>query len=936
MSATLVLIFFLSGVAALIFEALWFRLAGLSLGNSVWSATLVLAAFMAGLSLGNALIARLHHRVANTLRLYAILELAIGIGGFAGVLVLPRLTAAFAPLFTSIVDLPWLLNAVRLGTAFTVLVIPATAMGATLPVLTEALSRSNPNFGANVGKLYGWNTLGAMLGAIGTEVVLVRWLGITSSGLVALSLNLTAAAIALRLSGANEPLTAAPQSATARPAMSARTRRYLLAGFLSGAVMLALEVVWFRFLLLTYSGTALIFAAMLMVVLAGIGVGGIAAGRLARADDRCHRWLRHDIALSAALVVLTYYGFDLFTARQIRQEPTVIEFVGFAVFLMLPVALLSGAAFTMTARAVNEELGSSIRTAGITALWNTVGSMAGSLCAGFLLLPLLGMERSIFALAAVYCVTALIVPASDPGDRPWIRWSAQAAVAVAVACLVLFPFGLMQRSFFTIVKRTMSDHTLIETREGLTETIRYYRRDVYGAPYYYRLVTNDHSMSGTTVLAQRYMKLYVYLPLALRPDARDALLISFGVGSTAKALTDSANLRHIDIVDISRDILELSSVVYPGTDNPLRDGRVRVHIEDGRFFLNTTTRKYDLITSEPPPPKLAGVVNLYSEEYFRLIREHLTPGGYVSYWLPAHQLAPLDTLAIVKGFCNAFENCSLWSGGGLEWMLMGSNGPSERVSVEAFSAQWRDGRVAPELAALGFETPEQMGSLFMGDARLLQALVERVAPLTDNYPWRLSSTPAGNQGRVPLYEQLMDEDERRARFRESAYIDALWPRELEERSDPYFRYERMIKNLFTENLYRDARDPFPWEAIDEVLTRSNLETLPLWQLGSDHVVIEVAAALAPGEQQRRELELALGSLARRDFSSAIEHATRYAEGNESLAEGDLSLLLYLLAKNDRLPEARALIDGLGAAQAADMKVFVDWFVAKFEPGRSEP
>ena len=208
MSPTLVLIFFLSGVAALIFEALWFRLAGLSLGNSVWSATLVLAAFMAGLSLGNALIARLHHRVVNPLRLYASLELAIGIGGFAGVLVLPQLTTALAPLFTSIVDVPWLLNAVRLGTAFALLVVPATAMGATLPVLTEALSRSNPNFGANLGKLYGWNTLGAMLGAIGTEVVLVRWLGITSSGLLALLLNLTAAAIALRLSGAHEPRTA--------------------------------------------------------------------------------------------------------------------------------------------------------------------------------------------------------------------------------------------------------------------------------------------------------------------------------------------------------------------------------------------------------------------------------------------------------------------------------------------------------------------------------------------------------------------------------------------------------------------------------------------------------------------------------------------------------------------------------------------------------
>ena len=121
----------------------------------------------------------------------------------------------------------------------------------------------------------------------------------------------------------------------------------------------------------------------------------------------------------------------------------------------------------------------------------------------------------------------------------------------------------MERSFFRIVERGLPGEKLIATREGLTETMRYYRRDLFGAPLHYRLVTNGYSMSGTALIAKRYMKLYVYLPLALRSDARDALLISFGVGSTAKALTDSAGLRHIDVVDISREILEMSSDHLP-------------------------------------------------------------------------------------------------------------------------------------------------------------------------------------------------------------------------------------------------------------------------------------------------------------------------------------------------------------------------------------
>jgi hypothetical protein len=372
-------------------------------------------------------------------------------------------------------------------------------------------------------------------------------------------------------------------------------------------------------------------------------------------------------------------------------------------------------------------------------------------------------------------------------------------------------------------------------------------------------------MAGTQIDSKRYMKLYVYLPVALRPETRDALLISFGVGSTSKALADTAGLSRIDIIDISRDILDLSNVVYPGADNPLRDERVHVHIEDGRFFLNSTSRRYDLITSEPPPPKLAGVVNLYSEEYYRLIRDHLNPGGYATYWLPVHQLTPADTLAIIKGFCNAFDNCSLWSGGGLEWMLMGSNGAGARVSADAFAAQWRDERVAPELAALGLELPAQMGSLFMADAAQLAAFTEGVPPVTDNYPLRLSSTIPNRNERAPLYDRVMDEDERLERFRASEYVRAIWPTELVEHSPPFFRYEHLIKSKLTANIYSDADEPFRGRRS----RRSPRSPRRCLVTGSDRVTFAVATRRGDGPR----LELASRPARRRDFAAALDTAT---------------------------------------------------------------
>jgi spermidine synthase len=541
------------------------------------------------------------------------------------------------------------------------------------------------------------------------------------------------------------------------------------------------------------------------------------------------------------------------------------------------------------------------------------------------------MERSFFVLAVLYAITALIAPA-ESGSRGWVRLGAYTAVSAAILCLVLFPFGLMQRSFFTIVQRLIGNDTLVAARESLTETIRYYRHDVYGDPHYYRLVTNDHSMAGTTLASKRYMKLYVYLPVALRTEMKTALLISFGVGSTAKALVDTASLREIDVVDISRDILDLSTVVYSGADNPLRDQRVHVTIEDGRFFLSSTTRRYDLITSEPPPPKLAGVVNLYSAEYFRLIRDHLTPGGYATYWLPAHQLTATDTLAVIKAFCNAFENCSLWSGGGLEWMLMGSNGAGEPVSADAFAAQWHDAGVAPELAALAFESPAQMGSLFIGDAEQLAAFTEHAAPVTDNYPLRLSGTIPDDQERVPLYAQLMDENARLARFRASAYVRSIWPSQLVEQSTPYFRYERMLKNKLIGDRYSDPADRFVWDGIDDMLTYTALKTLPLWLLGSDRDVLSIVSH-SPRNEPRFELELAIGATAQRDFQGALAHVERYAH-SAKMGLGDLSLMLYLLAKNDRTADARAMLAGMDPRLSSDMSEFTAWFDARF--GETQP
>ena len=931
MRLVLGLIFFLSGASALIFESLWFRLAGLSLGNSVWSASLVLAAFMGGLALGNVLVARTHDRVQQPVRLYAVLEMTIGLSGIGVVLLLPQLPSLLGTVLGGLTDTPVALNAARVTIAFAILVIPAIAMGATLPVLAKAMSRRYSNFGANIGWLYGWNTLGAMVGAFSTALILVPVFGILNSGLIAFAFNMVAAVIALRYRQDSSASPApGPSLLSATAAIDGRTRRYIAIAFVSGMLMLALEVVWFRFLLLTKDGTSLIFAVMLAVVLAGIAVGGLVAAYLFHRDDRAYRWLMHVTAASAALVVLTYWGYDFFSEYRIQHDATTIGFIGYATFLMFPVALLSGVSFTMVNRAVKDQLGPSARTAGIATFYNTIGAMLGSLVAGFVLLPVLGMEASFFLIAATYCGLAFVVPSEEQAGRLTLV-SRYGVIAAALTSLVLFPFGLMRTSYFVDRMGALANHSLISTREGLVESLRYFSRDVYGKPKYYRLVTNGHSMSATSTAAKRYMKLYVYLPIALKPDTRDALLISYGVGSTAKALTDTSQLEKIDIVDISEDILEMNSIIYPGEDSPLRDERVNVQIEDGRFFLNTTDNRYDLITSEPPPPKIAGVVNLYSEEYFNLIRERLNPGGYVSYWLPVQQLEETDMLAITKAFCNAFDDCSLWSGGGLEWMLLGSRGAGMQSDAAQMAAQWHDPLVRAELVALGFESVAQLGSLFMADAELLAEVTANVAPVKDNYPARISSRLVNRTGYIELYDMLMDESQRLERFKNSKLIGKRWPEELRSESERFFTYERLIRNHLTGNAYRRPSDSYSWEAIDYLLTNTSLTTLPLWLLGSDDAVQEIIEGLLESDGYRTEfgLDLARKYTAERDYTTALMYMHDHVTTTGNVTQWASNFYIYLLAKNGMAEQAAQIIAQLENSQEPEIHRFLDWYSRKF-------
>jgi spermidine synthase len=347
-------------------------------------------------------------------------------------------------------------------------------------------------------------------------------------------------------------------------------------------------------------------------------------------------------------------------------------------------------------------------------------------------------------------------------------------------------------------------------------------------------------MASTAVGVQRYMKLFAWLPAALHPGIEKALLLCFGVGSTASALTALPDLQRIDVVDTSRDILEMSHVVFPDpATQPLRDPRVHVHVEDARFYLQLTRERYDLITGEPPPPKIAGVAALYSREYFALMRSRLKPGGIASYWLPSYLLLEHETLAIVRAFCDAFEDCSLWAGFNLDWILVGSNGGIAPVPRERFARLWTLPNIGEELRRLGIDGPEQLAGQFMADAATLKAMSAAVPPLDDDHPRRVRAA-LYPEGATPAYRTLLDATRGRSRLEASRWASVL---PVDGREG--FQRRTILDAAFNPGM-RGAEYSF-WANVTYLLKRTDLVELPRWLLGSGTRAVEIAKMKGPGD-----------------------------------------------------------------------------------------
>ena len=699
----LYLLFFCSGAAGLIYQIVWVREFGNVFGNTIHSAALVIGVFMCGLGVGSALAGRWADRhyldaPGRLLRAYAWAEAGIALLGFGIALVLPRLGELSATIsaYTTDANGWYVLTPASVVTRYAIAVLllgPITLlMGGTLTLLIRHLVRQDVgSAGWKVGALYGVNTAGAALGCFLTDWTLIPAGGLMMTQLTAVVLNLIATLGAVRLAARRTAAAPAPAerprevfaTPVGGPVVALTTLAIALAGFAG----MGMEIVWFRHLSALLESFRTVLSLILTVILVGMWVGAMGGGAL-------HRRLGHPVLLfvlaQAVFVIASLVG--LATA-----EPRRVAFarIGLGATLVPIVrevgipALMMGATFPLANAIVQDAEGAVGRRAGLLYLANTIGAVAGSVVAGFVLLPALGMQRTVTLLVVIVGLGIIPLALRAMPRRPIPR----ALVGVSLLALGAALFLWTKLPGDMLVVRTLwplrDGERRLAVREGTTEIVSV--TEVPGGGR--ALMTNGHSMSGTILPSQRYMRAFVHVPLLSQPAAERVLVICFGVGNTAHAATLHPSVRRVDVVDTSRNVLEHAAYFAASNDDVLTHPKVRVHVNDGRQHLKMMPRaSYDLITLEPPPIVFAGVGSLYSREFYHLARSRLRPNGYLTQWLPVHQVTPDAALSMVRAFVEVFPQSVLLSGWMNELILVGTNGEGLEIDPA---------RVEAALAALG-------------------------------------------------------------------------------------------------------------------------------------------------------------------------------------------------------------------------------------------
>lgn len=708
-------LFFFSGACALVYQITWLRLFRLAMGNTVFTSATVLTAFMAGLALGSWLAGRLADRTGRPLRLYAYLEVLIGLCGLAMMPAFHAIEPVYGWLYRGLDGTGLWLGVGRFAASAALLALPTTLMGATLPLLSRFTTQRLSSMGRDLGRLYALNTLGAALGAALTGFLLVPSLGVQTTLWAAAGANVLIGALAFVLADAPK-VRVADESAPRRGDLAA-----LWALGLTGFASMLYEVSWTRTLSLLIGSSVYAFTLMLVAFICGLGLGSMV---LAGWIDRRARLFRTLALLELAVGLSALLVEPLFGLLPLAVVELVNRYAGSFALLHLSEFLLAfglmflptfaaGGIFPAAAKLYTRHLATVGKSVGDAYAANTLGAVLGAFAGGFLLIPLIGVQASILVGITLNIGLGIYFLWRDGLlRRPLFRVLAPGLLLLplVVSRLWAWDVALLNSAPYLYARQYQSaarlagqdvahaigqDRRLLYAEEGMTATVTVW--DLRGERF---MRVNGKVVASSQGKDLRSHSLLAHLPLLLHDDPQQVLLIGLGCGISLGAAQHHP-VAAIDCVELSPEVVEATELFSEVNQDALADPRTRLIVGDGRNHLALAAGRYDVIISQPSSLWIAGMADLFTREFFHDCRQKLAPGGLVGVWLQAYALEPEDVQTIVATFADAFPHVALWElMPGIDYLLVGSASPVE-VGLDRLAAHLERPGVQRDLARSG-------------------------------------------------------------------------------------------------------------------------------------------------------------------------------------------------------------------------------------------
>ena len=637
----LALCFFLSGLAALVYQTAWTREFAFVFGTSELAVATVLGAYMAGLAAGAAIGGRLAARLRSPVFAYGVLELGIALAALAVPLGIAGANAVLLHFFGGRSGLPddtqLAVSIYYLVASFAILMVPTAMMGATLPLLARHAVEDDAHLGSRIGALYAVNTSGAVAGTLLTAFVLLPELGLRATVWTAVALNVLVFVLAVWLARI-APAPHAEEAGQADAAAPPSSGNWILPLMtLSGVVSFTYEVLWTRILSHLLGGSVYAFATMLASFLLGIAIGSAVASRFAKTARGAAFGFSVAQVGAGTLSLLAFLALDripglvpgAMSGMEGLERGALV-----AIAVLLPGALCIGATFPLAVRIVARSAADAGSASARAYTWNTVGSIFGAVLAAFWVLPTLGLEGTVRAAAFVnlaLAAAALLLSGGSSGATEGHRARAVVPAVLALAVLAL-PLSPPWRLLAPDVER-LDPESIRHFAVGRSATVLL--ND--SGPASWQLRTNGLPESTITSAAtsagtHRTARWLSYLPALLRPDAKELVVIGLGGGVSVEALP--ASYEHVHVIELEAEVVEANRIAGPWRfHDPLEDPRVTLLVNDARSSLLLTGDRFGAITAQASHPWTAGSSHLYSRQFFDLIASRLTDDGVFVQWM---------------------------------------------------------------------------------------------------------------------------------------------------------------------------------------------------------------------------------------------------------------------------------------------------------------